>query len=166
MDKNSTSEPTHQGDGVDINGFTYIIVFVIGLIFLLLSVGIACVRLRMSQPLNIFNILAGFPPPRNAGEEELQDMEQGIRDGHDDHNMDNSFESYPKLLYSEVEKKSDSSVSSSCSICLGDYKEADTLRMLPDCGHVYHLACVDPWLRFHSTCPICRKSSVQSSIIV
>nr|AFK47405.1 unknown [Lotus japonicus] len=163
MDNNSNSEPTHQGGGLGINGFTYIIVFVIGLIFLLLSVGFACVRLRMSQSLNIFNILAGFPPPRTAGEEESQDMEQGLRD---DHNMDNSFESYPKLLYSEVEKRSDSSVSSCCSICLGDYKEADTLRMLPDCGHVYHLACVDPWLKLHSTCPICRKSSVQSSIKV
>nr|KYP60699.1 Putative RING-H2 finger protein ATL5D [Cajanus cajan] len=108
----------------------------------------------------MLNILSGIPPSRHAPAED-DSAEQGLRL----HHIDTSFESYPKLLYSQVEKekKGSSSLSSSCPICLGDYKETDMLRLLPYCDHLFHLACVDPWLRFHSTCPICRKSSIQPS---
>ncbi|CAK7325182.1 unnamed protein product [Dovyalis caffra] len=67
--------------------------------------------------------------------------------------------SYPKLLYSKAKlgHKDNDLQSPCCSICLGDYKDSDMLRLLPDCGHVFHLNCVDCWLRLHPTCPICRK---------
>ncbi|EPS63693.1 hypothetical protein M569_11092, partial [Genlisea aurea] len=45
-----------------------------------------------------------------------------------------------------------------CAICLADYEESDALRLLPECGHVFHAECVDPWLLIHATCPVCRKS--------
>ncbi|CAJ1976601.1 unnamed protein product [Sphenostylis stenocarpa] len=155
---NSTTNKTH---GFDAGGFTYGVAFVIGLVFLLLTVGFACVRLRMARGPNMLNILAGIPPSHHTREEDS--AEQGL--GLSLHHIDTSFESYPKLLYSQVQKGSSSTniSSSSCSICLGDYKEGDMLRLLPHCGHIFHLACVDPWLRFHSTCPICRKSSLQPS---
>ena len=45
-------------------------------------------------------------------------------------------------------------IPSSCSICTEDYSEGDELRKLP-CGHVFHKACVDPWLRDRArTCPL------------
>lgn len=74
--------------------------------------------------------------------------------------------SFPKLLYSEAYKNihKDSSASTCCSICLGDYKNSDMLRKLPDCGHLFHLKCVDPWLRLHPTCPICRTSPLPSPL--
>ncbi|XP_061362265.1 RING-H2 finger protein ATL70-like [Gastrolobium bilobum] len=143
--------------------FTYAIAFVVGLMFAILTIAFACVRLRMTRTPNILSILAGIPPSHHqAGELGIvEDMEQGLHLNHNhNHDIDTSFDSYPKLLYSEVEKNKDGY--SSCSICLGDYKETDMLRLLPDCGHLYHLDCVDPWLRLHSTCPICRKSSVQT----
>lgn len=28
--------------------------------------------------------------------------------------------------------------------------------MLPQCGHGFHVACVDTWLGSHSSCPSCR----------
>ncbi|XP_019461139.1 PREDICTED: RING-H2 finger protein ATL5-like [Lupinus angustifolius] len=43
-----------------------------------------------------------------------------------------------------------------CVICLADYKEQELLRIIPKCGHSFHLACVDLWLRKQSTCPLCR----------
>lgn len=155
---NSTSNK--EDNGFDPSEFTYGVAFVIGLVFLLVTIAFACVRLRMARGPNMLNILAGIPPSRHArSSEEDNSAEQGL------HQIDKSFERYPKLLYSQVEKGSSSSsvVSSSCSICLGDYKESDTLRLLPHCDHLFHLACVDPWLRLHSTCPICRKSSIQAS---
>ncbi|KAI3419916.1 RING-type domain-containing protein [Psidium guajava] len=52
------------------------------------------------------------------------------------------------------------STRSSCSICLGDYKDSDVLRLLPDCHHVFHRKCVDPWLQMRPTCPVCRSSPI------
>ncbi|PNX77042.1 RING-H2 finger protein ATL70-like [Trifolium pratense] len=154
MNNNSTSQPQNNDD-FDANGFTYILTFVFALVFLILTIVVACVRLRMSRGPDMINILSGFPPHR----QEDSIMEQGLR-----RNRDTSFEGYPKMLYSQIEKNIlGGSSTSSCSICLGDYKESDILRLLPDCGHLYHVACVDPWLRLHSTCPICRKPLLASS---
>lgn len=147
----------NEDSGFDPSGFTYGVAFVVGLIFLLLTVAFACLRLRMARGPNMLNILAGIPPSRNTREEDSAEQGLGL------HHIDTSFESYPKMLYSQVEKGSSSVVSSSCSICLGDYTESDMLRLLPHCDHLFHLDCVDPWLRMHSTCPICRESSLQAS---
>ncbi len=43
-----------------------------------------------------------------------------------------------------------------CSVCLSEYQEGDTLRILPKCNHSFHLLCIDTWLHSHSTCPLCR----------
>ncbi|KAK8509600.1 hypothetical protein V6N12_001686 [Hibiscus sabdariffa] len=43
-----------------------------------------------------------------------------------------------------------------CSICLGEYQEKEVLRIMPKCGHNFHLSCIDLWLRKQSTCPVCR----------
>ncbi|KAJ4833467.1 hypothetical protein Tsubulata_042211 [Turnera subulata] len=43
-----------------------------------------------------------------------------------------------------------------CSICLGEYQEKEVLRIMPNCGHNFHLSCIDVWLRKQSTCPVCR----------
>lgn len=45
-----------------------------------------------------------------------------------------------------------------CPICILDFEDGDDLRVLPCEGkHVFHQACVDPWLlELSSSCPICR----------
>ena len=43
-----------------------------------------------------------------------------------------------------------------CVICLADYKDQELLRIIPKCGHSFHLSCIDMWLRKQSTCPVCR----------
>ena len=72
--------------------------------------------------------------------------------------------SYPKLLYSEAKLKKTDSTATCCSICLADYKSTDMLRLLPDCGHLFHLKCVDPWLRLNPTCPVCRTSPLPTPL--
>ncbi|XP_062168537.1 NEP1-interacting protein 1 [Alnus glutinosa] len=43
-----------------------------------------------------------------------------------------------------------------CSICLQDFKDEDSVRELPNCGHLFHLDCIDEWLTRQGTCPMCR----------
>ncbi|WOL16667.1 hypothetical protein Cni_G25455 [Canna indica] len=45
-----------------------------------------------------------------------------------------------------------------CSVCLSEFREDDALRLLPKCGHAFHLQCIDTWLRSHSNCPLCRAN--------
>jgi hypothetical protein len=42
-----------------------------------------------------------------------------------------------------------------CAICLSTYEPRDPLRCLP-CGHRFHRACCDQWLRTSLTCPLCK----------
>lgn len=44
-----------------------------------------------------------------------------------------------------------------CAVCLGEVETGETLRQLPACQHVFHRECIDPWLRAHATCPLCRS---------
>ncbi|KAK4749239.1 hypothetical protein SAY87_026688 [Trapa incisa] len=76
-----------------------------------------------------------------------------------------TIKSYPKLLYSDAKLgKPNSSTATCCSICLADYKGRDVLRELPDCGHLFHRKCIDPWLRLHATCPVCRTSPMPTPL--
>ncbi|KAH7840651.1 hypothetical protein Vadar_019789 [Vaccinium darrowii] len=68
-----------------------------------------------------------------------------------------------KLLYSEAKLQRNLG-SAACSICLADYEETDVLRLLPECNHLFHLKCVDPWLRLKHTCPMCRNSPMGTSL--
>lgn len=47
-----------------------------------------------------------------------------------------------------------------CSVCLGEFKEEDSLRLLPKCSHAFHLQCIDTWLKSHANCPLCRANIV------
>lgn len=44
-----------------------------------------------------------------------------------------------------------------CAICLAEFEDGDAMRVLPQCGHGFHAACIDKWLRGHSSCPSCRR---------
>nr|BAJ90101.1 predicted protein [Hordeum vulgare subsp. vulgare] len=48
---------------------------------------------------------------------------------------------------------------SQCTVCLEEYEAKDVVRVLPYCGHAFHAACIDTWLRHHPTCPICRSTT-------
>ncbi|KAL6876358.1 hypothetical protein ACP4OV_012930 [Aristida adscensionis] len=43
-----------------------------------------------------------------------------------------------------------------CAVCLEDVRAGEMVRQLPACRHLFHVACVDVWLRTRRTCPICR----------
>ncbi|KAJ4726863.1 putative Ring finger protein [Melia azedarach] len=45
-----------------------------------------------------------------------------------------------------------------CVVCLNEFQEQDMLRVLPNCGHAFHLDCIDIWLQSNANCPLCRTS--------
>ncbi|CAK8569207.1 unnamed protein product [Lathyrus sativus] len=51
---------------------------------------------------------------------------------------------------------------SDCAICLSEFAAGDEIRVLPQCGHGFHVSCIDAWLRSHSSCPSCRQILVVS----
>ncbi|XP_002517522.2 E3 ubiquitin-protein ligase At1g63170 [Ricinus communis] len=49
-----------------------------------------------------------------------------------------------------------------CCICLNKYADNDELRELP-CSHVFHVDCVDKWLKINASCPLCKSELGESS---
>ncbi|KAK6940692.1 Zinc finger, RING-type [Dillenia turbinata] len=45
-----------------------------------------------------------------------------------------------------------------CVVCLNEFQENETLRVLPKCGHAFHLDCIDIWFQSNANCPLCRSS--------
>ncbi|KAL6654165.1 hypothetical protein ACP70R_007630 [Stipagrostis hirtigluma subsp. patula] len=43
-----------------------------------------------------------------------------------------------------------------CAVCLAEFRDGETLRLLPRCRHAFHRGCIDTWLRAHINCPLCR----------
>ncbi|KAG6499484.1 hypothetical protein ZIOFF_039273 [Zingiber officinale] len=43
-----------------------------------------------------------------------------------------------------------------CAVCLANFAGEEVLRLLPQCKHAFHVACVDRWLEANASCPLCR----------
>ncbi|XP_022159854.1 E3 ubiquitin-protein ligase Os04g0590900-like isoform X2 [Momordica charantia] len=52
---------------------------------------------------------------------------------------------------------------SDCAVCLSEFQEDESLRLLPKCSHAFHLQCIDTWFKSHSNCPLCRAYIVSFS---
>ncbi|XVE96267.1 hypothetical protein REPUB_Repub02eG0206300 [Reevesia pubescens] len=153
MNTTSDSEQGFLGSN-DIGGFGYGIGVSVGILLLIATITLAsnfCTRTNQQQ-----QILS-----RTRQEPANIDSESCVVDvGLDEE----TIKSYPKLLYSEAKLQKKDYTATCCSICLADYKSSDTLRLLPDCNHLFHLKCVDPWLRLHPTCPVCRTSPIPTPL--
>ncbi|XP_062225790.1 RING-H2 finger protein ATL5-like [Phragmites australis] len=51
-----------------------------------------------------------------------------------------------------------------CSVCLGEFQDDDLVRLLPKCGHAFHVPCIDTWLRAHVNCPLCRSDVLDPAV--
>ncbi|KAE8076380.1 hypothetical protein FH972_015036 [Carpinus fangiana] len=69
------------------------------------------------------------------------------------------LQSLPKFTYdsSELDNagKNPKLGAAEFAICLGEFADGDELKVLPQCGHAFHVSCIDTWLGSHSSCPSC-----------
>jgi len=65
--------------------------------------------------------------------------------------------SYPKVAFSS---RAAADADAMCSICLSEYRDGEMLRVMPECRHGFHVACLDAWLRRSASCPVCRSSPI------
>ncbi|KAK8579941.1 hypothetical protein V6N13_143091 [Hibiscus sabdariffa] len=70
------------------------------------------------------------------------------------------IESFPTFVYSTVKGHKLGKATLECAICLNEFEDDETLRLIPKCSHVFHPDCIDVWLSSHSTCPVCRANLV------
>ncbi|CAH8299618.1 unnamed protein product [Eruca vesicaria subsp. sativa] len=69
-----------------------------------------------------------------------------------------TIETFPTFVYSEVKTQKIGKGALECAICLNEFEDDETLRLLPKCDHVFHPHCIDAWLKSHVTCPVCRTN--------
>lgn len=54
---------------------------------------------------------------------------------------------------------------SNCAICYENYADGDVLSSPEQCGHVFHKACLENWLKCKHQCPTCRANIVTEQAI-
>lgn len=70
------------------------------------------------------------------------------------------LETFPTFVYSEVKQLKIGKGALECAVCLNEFEDNETLRLIPKCDHVFHPECIDAWLESHTTCPVCRSNLV------
>ncbi|KAH7850281.1 hypothetical protein Vadar_030295 [Vaccinium darrowii] len=70
--------------------------------------------------------------------------------------------SFPTFIYSEVKGHKIGKGALECAVCLNEFEDHETLRLLPYCSHVFHCDCIGEWLSSHVTCPVCRADVSES----
>lgn len=148
--ENATAPSSAGMFGSDkIGGFGYGIGVSIGMLLLITTLTLA----------SYFCTRANTAAAAAAAAGPAVDVESGVDEA--------TLKTCPKIRYAQAKMAGISGsvpAAACCSICLSDYKESDVVRVLPECGHVFHLRCVDPWLRLRPTCPLCRTSPFPSPL--
>lgn len=73
------------------------------------------------------------------------------------------IDTFPTFLYSDVKGLKLGKGALECAVCLNEFEDDETLRLLPTCCHVFHHDCIDVWLASHVTCPVCRANLVPTA---
>ncbi|KAG9137787.1 hypothetical protein Leryth_024058 [Lithospermum erythrorhizon] len=93
--------------------------------------------------------------------DELPIRDINRRSGRTRHGIDpNVLDTFPSFLYSDVKGLKIGKAALECAVCLFEFEDDATLRLLPKCCHVFHPECIDTWLASHVTCPVCRADLV------
>ncbi|XVE90910.1 hypothetical protein DITRI_Ditri20bG0114200 [Diplodiscus trichospermus] len=118
-------------------GFTMSIMFIV-----FICTRLVCARIHLNASRRSFSV---------ASRSNLSTLERGL------HGVEPAVvANFPMKKYSD--ECFSASEDAQCTVCLSEYNGEDILRILPHCGHSFHVTCIDIWLKQHSTCPVCRIS--------
>ncbi|TKW20013.1 hypothetical protein SEVIR_4G057700v4 [Setaria viridis] len=133
--------------------FVLVIVAVVLLVSGLLHLLVRCLRRRgRAQGAGE----GGADGVDGGGEESaLQRQLQQLFHLHDAGLDQDVIDALPVFLYREV-VGAGAKEPFDCAVCLCEFAGEDRLRLLPLCGHAFHIDCIDTWLLSNSTCPLCR----------
>ncbi|GAV62759.1 zf-RING_2 domain-containing protein [Cephalotus follicularis] len=73
------------------------------------------------------------------------------------------IQAFPVFVYSAVKEIKIGRGAIECAVCLSEFEDDHTMRLLPRCEHVFHPGCIDAWLASHDTCPVCRANLTQET---
>uniref|UniRef100_A0A1J3DKP2 RING-type E3 ubiquitin transferase n=1 Tax=Noccaea caerulescens TaxID=107243 RepID=A0A1J3DKP2_NOCCA len=93
-------------------------------------------RSRRAAAANIF-----FADPSSTGAVTTRGLDQSV------------IKSLPVFKFSAAIAEN----SIECAVCLSEFEESESGRVLPICKHTFHVDCIDMWFQSHSSCPLCRS---------
>lgn len=121
-----------------------IVGFLLSAVFLFVVCGrLLCSRLRQAHTTDMLQLRR-----RSLGSSSIERSLQGLEPS--------TVATFPTAKYNQ--QLFTSTEDNLCTVCLSDYKDKEVLRILPRCGHTFHIGCIDVWFRQHSSCPVCRVS--------
>lgn len=146
----SPSPPTSSGS--KISPAILFIIIILAVVFFISGLLHLLVRFLIKQPSsNPSAQSSNYPevPHSDAIQRQLQQLFHLHDSG-----LDQAFiDSLPVFLYKDIMGLKEPF---DCAVCLCEFSEQDKLRLLPLCGHAFHINCIDTWLLSNSTCPLCR----------
>ncbi|KAJ4964267.1 hypothetical protein NE237_024206 [Protea cynaroides] len=152
--------PTSHGSAQTFSPALLIVFAVLGGAFLLVTYYAVIVKYRAS-----WNRSRNIQPDPDNGQEDFLDEDHGPVVDHPiwfiqtvglPENIVNS------IAVCKYQKGEGLVEGTECSVCLGEFQEDETLRLLPKCSHAFHLPCIDTWLKSHTNCPVCRAPVVSN----
>nr|GMC57209.1 RING-H2 finger protein ATL54-like [Ipomoea batatas] len=135
----------------------------LGALFVILCYVTILKRYRSSQRNSRRTTTAASPPPV---EESRRDFIDGDQVDHPIWHIrtvglpDAVIESISVFKYKRAEGLTEGT---DCSVCLTEFQEDESLRLLPKCSHAFHVPCIDTWLRSHKNCPLCRAPIISET---
>ncbi|XP_030542489.1 RING-H2 finger protein ATL52-like [Rhodamnia argentea] len=110
-------------------------------------------------------ILVGLPNPIAAHNQAQPSSDSDEHDRESDDRAQRQRQAGPGLASAQLDMavirddKEDSRGEDACAVCLCELKDGEPVRVLPECMHYFHAACVDAWLYSHANCPLCRAKT-------
>lgn len=146
--------PSHSN-----GGFSTVTGVILGCLVVLFF-GIAVFSLCFYQRRYINDITTNRPTGGTAPTTSSESGQRSIQKG-----VDSSvLETFPIMEYAAVKKLSTVKGPLECAVCLSEFADDESLKLLPGCFHVFHPECIDQWLENHTTCPVCRADLSNPSV--
>ncbi|KAE9584581.1 hypothetical protein Lal_00021746 [Lupinus albus] len=116
--------------------------------------------------ISILGIREDFSQNRGASAESINALpiykfKMKENENSDVHDVDTAIDEGGVLAAGTEKERLISGEDAVCCVCLAKYVDDDELREMP-CFHIFHVECIDKWLKINASCPLC-KSEVGTS---